>query len=305
MGAVARQTAWMVRHPRVEVTRLAAVLAIGTVLSACGGSAGSSLAVPLATPTIAASKSGAAVGTASLKITIPSAAGGTTAGHRRANYVSSATAAVVVTTLSATADVPLPAPQSFTVAPGVGTCGAVSSGVYSCTLALTLPPGSDSVLIQAQSGETTISQQQTTLHIVQGGANAAIAVTLDALPGTPTVTITPSTQTDANTFYIDACGDQTMTVQEHDVLGTSITSAAGDPLVTLQIANPNAPFGTFVATPQSVNAGSETYAITAQNTIATLTITETAANDSDGITSAQNASRVITVQASEFCSSNG
>jgi hypothetical protein len=236
-------------------------VAIVAALAGCGGGGGGSASPSVVvTPPPQPDGSFTANGTNTATLTLKFPVRSSTAGTKRAPaFVSPSSTQLVVTITSYNGSSTLPSfvsPATTTIA--LTTTGAspnctISGPTETCTATVPAPPGSVGYTFTLEDGSNTpLATLATTLTIVQGQANASLAVTLEGIPAT--VALTPPALT-ANTALTAP--------------GSAITFSAADPDGnaiggTAPYANPitltdNDPSG---ATQLSVNAGTAAASVT-------------------------------------------
>jgi hypothetical protein len=243
-------------HSSGIFVRLVALLAM-TCLAACGGG-GSTTLPPAAQVGIVRS---VATAKATFVFTIPKAAVHSSATNRsrKPRYLSALTASIQLGVTSASAGLPVPNDPSVINTPATGGPCVASGSNLNCTLTASLPVGTDALTIGsydqpdgAAGGGNLISQQTTTVTIVQGAVNgppaAGFSITLDASPGTLAVT-PPSSGVSGSVgagFTLSSASAAQFGVTINDVAGTSLTSNAIPGSPVLSASSDSAKFGVSV-----------------------------------------------------------
>ncbi len=180
-------------RPSHQKNLLSALASVATVsLAACGGSHSSTLPQPAPVSSAAPAPYLGPLADATFKITIPVPT--TSAKARRPAYVSSSTTKIVFTLNSDTVGLTGAALTTFNstilgakaVTLGSATCPG--TGPWTCTLAIKLPPGTDTVTMSAQDGSSNILSQQVQNFAVVAATANSFTVTLDANANVMTVT---------------------------------------------------------------------------------------------------------------------
>ena len=185
---------------------------------------------------------------------------------RRPRYVTSSVASLVVAVKTAGATT-FSNPQTFPIQAGTSSSGvtctaADNSGSFTCTVSVALPPGSDTIRISTytQSGGSgaLLSQAIVTESVVAGAANAFTDITLDANPGS--ITLTPATTAnvsgnlaDGFTVLQSILAPVPFTVATADAAGEPFAGQPGVPSLAFASLGASAAFanGMLTITPQS------------------------------------------------------
>lgn len=292
----------------MRIFRLGSLRGIGLLLTAtiplaaCGGG---SHAIP-------ASGGGSApnqTSQATFVISVPKQ-GSSTSDKRSPRYISSATASIKVTVTQVNGSaVTLPA-----VVSNVSSCPTdpANTGNFKCTVNAGVQVGTDTLSVgtydQANAGGNLISQQFTTVTVLQGVANgppaAGYTFTLDANPST--INISPPgsgvTGSVGSGFTVNGSSALTFTVTVNDAHGTTLTNNAipGSPVLS---ATSSAP-GVAAITSTSQNPYAITITPGGSSGTATITVKASPANAGDGLTFSQvqfNVSSVPTLVAAGGC----
>jgi sugar lactone lactonase YvrE len=243
-------------HSSGTFVRLVALLAT-TCLAACGG--GGSTTLPPGGEV--GSVKSVATAKATFVFTIPKAPVHSSATNRSRKplYLSALTASIQLGLTSASAGLPVPNDPSVINTPaGGGPCVASASSL-TCTLTASLPVGTDALTIGsydqpngAAGGGNRISQQTTTVTIVQGAVNgppaAGFAITLDANPGAIAVT-PPSAGVSGSVgagFTLGGASAVQFGVTISDADGTALTSNVIPGSPVLSASSTSAKFGVSV-----------------------------------------------------------
>ena len=148
------------------------LLALALAIAGCGGGG-----TPSALPP--SSGGGASLARSSAAMTFHFPAPTMASGARPPKYLSPNTTSIVITLTALNGSPPSPAipPTTIAVAPGQGSCSAVTSGGFSCTATVGAVAGNDTFLIQAYDSS--------------GALLSSGSITVAVSPGTTTVVKTP------------------------------------------------------------------------------------------------------------------
>ena len=257
----------------------AAVVAFA-LLWGCGGG-GTRVVAPLPIADGGSAQAGPRVAPATFAFTVPRNATALKrpAGSRTPQYVSAATKSIQLTLNSASATSPAPAPittQVLNVPNGTGSAPGApctpSGSNYICTMTVQLPIGSDAVTIitydatgGAAGGGNVLSEQKTTVTIVQGVANGpggAFSVVLDGNAATLTVNGSGSCESGPVGASFGSVGTTPVTfnVAYTDPAGKTL---AGPGLPKLGVTATGVTGGTIAV---SVNESTQSYTLTPSTT---------------------------------------
>jgi hypothetical protein len=297
----------------MRILRLASLRGIGLLLTAtialaaCGGGS----------HTIPAPGGGSAgasnlTSQATFVISVPKQ-GSSTSDKRSPRYISAATQSIKVNVTQANGS-----PVTLTpVVSNVSGCPTdpANTGNFKCTVSAAVPIGTDTLSIgtydQPNAGGNLISQQFTTVTVLQGVANgppaAGYTFTLDANPST--INISPPgsgvTGSVGSGFTVNGSSALTFTATVNDAHGTTLTNNAipGSPVLS---ATSSAP-GVAAITSTSQNPYSITITPGGSSGTATITVKASPANAGDGLTFSQvqfNVSSVPTLVAVGGCAAS-
>ncbi len=148
------------------------LLALALAIAGCGGGG-----TPSALPP--SPGGGASLARSSAAMTFHFLAPTMASGARSPKYLSPNTTSIVITLTAVNGSPPSPAipPTTIAVAPGQGSCSAVTSGGFSCTATVGAVAGNDTFLIQAYDSS--------------GALLSSGSITVAVSPGTTTVVKTP------------------------------------------------------------------------------------------------------------------
>ena len=268
-------------------TALVAVV-VAALAAACGGGGGSTLTTPpgataSSAPNATPSPLAPQVADAAFRFVIPNAAV-PSAKKRSPKYVSSGTASIQVSLLSVGTNMsPGVAPLTITVAspPAGTTCAADPTNTANllCTTSYAIPPGSDTLKINAYDASSNLLSSQTLTQTITIGITNTFTFTLDANPNNATWVVTsPSgvTGTQGGGYStVAGSGQQSFGFTLYDVAG-KVISGAGSPTYSVSVS----PSGlaaaqisgqTLTLTPGNVGSGTVTLTASPGTTTSNLT----------------------------------
>jgi len=241
-----------------SLTNRIVALATATLLSGCGG--GSAHAVPGVVPSASAGLAYTSpLAHAAITITIPRTSAAATTTKRIPAYVSSGTSSLSIALNSPPAGFVQPGTFALTLGGTNATsgiaCPSVTSG-YACTIPLHLPPGSDSVTMQALDASSDVLSAQTATFTIAAGANNTPSIVLDAQVGSAGCATSPAI---AFSVPSGATGSECSGGAEGTISMTYGTSAVTFPITLADAAGATIPAGVpgapiFSATQSAGNA---------------------------------------------------